>query len=117
MPRIATIRSTDESNTSVVALVLSQDAVTIGPNGDPWCGVTLNAEQARFLAERLYSIAAEIETQEEEGYRTSSRSFIHLSSVVVLHDGSQQGHRAVQAGLHFASRSLGSLDLVGIFGI
>jgi len=49
MPRIGTIRSKGQSNEDVISLVLSEDAVSAGPNGDPWCGVTLNAEQARSL--------------------------------------------------------------------
>jgi hypothetical protein len=40
-----------------------------------------------------------------------------LDSVVVIHDGSLQGHRAVQMALQFASRSFARLDLIGIFGI
>lgn len=117
MPRIITMRSKDETDRDVVSLVLSQDALSIGPDGDPWSGVTLNAEQARSLAKRLASIATEIENQEEQGYRTSSLSFVHLTSIAVMHDGSQQGHRAVQAALEFASRSLGALELLGIFGL
>jgi hypothetical protein len=79
-------------------LVLSQDAVTTGPDGDPWCGVTLSSAQARCLAQRLSSIATEkIENQEAPGYRTSTLSLAQLSSVVVVHDGSEQAHRAFQA--------------------
>src|SRR5262245_53760876 len=117
MPRIVTLRSKDQSNNDVISLVLSQDAVSVGPDGDPWCGVTLNSEQARSLAERLADFAVEIENGEEPGYRTSSRSFGHLSSVVTLHDGSQTGHRAFDAALDLATRSLASVDFIGIFGI
>ena len=117
MPQIVTLRSKDKSNKDVISLVLSQDAVSADQNGDPWCGVSLSSEQARSLAERLASFALEIENQEEDGYRTSSRSFVHLRSVVVVHDGSQSGHRAFEAALHLASRSLTTLDFIGIFGI
>lgn len=117
MPRIVTIRSKDCSNIDVVSLVLSQDAVSESPEGDPWCGVTLNADQARHLAARLSSIAEEIENQEVPGHRTSSKSFGHLSSIAVVHDGSQQGHRAFAAGLRFAAECLGTIDLIGIFAI
>jgi hypothetical protein len=117
MPRILTIRSKDQSNTDAVSLVLSQDAIVEGSEGDPLCGVSLNPEQARSLAERLFSIATEIDNQEEPGYRTSSKSLTHLSSIAVVHDGSGQGHRAFQTGLRFASKHLGTIDLVGIFGI
>jgi hypothetical protein len=79
--------------------------------------VTLNAEQARSLAQRLCNIAAEIENKEDCGHRTSPLLFEHASTVVILHDGSLQGHRAFQAALQCSNRSLGSLDLIGIFGI
>jgi hypothetical protein len=81
------------------------------------CGVTLTSQQARSLAERLYSFALEIDNREEQGYRTSSLSLPHLDSVVVVHDGSLEGHRAFQIALEFARRSFGTLHLVGIFGI
>src|SRR5262245_58629321 len=116
MPRIATLRSKGPSKRDVISLVLSQDAVSTGPDGDPWCGVTLNPEQARCLAERLCHLASEIEREEERGYRTSPLLFENVSSVVVLHDGSQQSHRAFQAAVRCASRSLGTLYFIGIFG-
>lgn len=117
MPRIVTLRSKRQSKEDVISLVLSQDAISAGPGGDPWCGVTLNADQARCLAQRLSNMAAEIENKEDCGHRTSRLLFEHVSSVLVLHDGSLQGHRACQAALQCSSRSLGTLDLVGIFGI
>src|SRR5262249_22212035 len=116
MPRILTLRSKDESNREVISLVLSQDAVSIGPDGDPWCGLTLNSEQARLLAEWLTSLVKEIENREEKGFRTYSQSFVHLSAVVVVHDGSQCGHRAYEAASHLARRSFASLELIGIYG-
>ena len=114
MPRIFTIRAKDDSDRDVISLVLSQDAVSVGPNGDPWCGVTLSSAQARSLAQRLASIAVEIENQEETGYRTSSRSLVHMGSVVVVHDGSQRGHRAFEAAFHLAGCSVASLDFIGV---
>jgi hypothetical protein len=117
MPQIVTLRSKGESSGDVISLVLSQDAICVGPNGDPFCGVTLNPEQARSLAQRLCNMAAEIENGEQPGYRTSPLLFEHASSVVVIHDGSQQSHRAFQAGMQCASRSLGRLHLFGIFGV
>jgi len=98
-------------------LVLSQDAVCVGPDGDPWCGVTLNSEQARSLAQRLCNIATEIENGEQTGYRTTPLFFDHVSSVVVIHDGSQQSNRAFQAAIQCASRALGRLHFFGIFGV
>ena len=105
MPRIVTVRSKDEARRNVISLVLSQDAVTVSPNGEPWCGVTLTPEQARSLAERLCSFALEIDNGEELGYRTSSLLLTHLDSVVVVHDGSLQGHRAFEAARLFPSTS------------
>ena len=66
MPHIVTLRSKSQEQ-DVISLVLSQDAVSMGPDGNPWSGVTLNAEQARCLAQRLCNIAAEIENQEQLG--------------------------------------------------
>src|SRR5262245_49960343 len=117
MPRVVALRCNAQSKDDVISLVLSQDAVIAGPDGDPWCGVTLDVEQARSLAQRLQSIVAEIENKEKCAYRTSPLLFEHASSVVVLHDGSEQGHRALRAAMRCASRSFGSLDLIGIFGI
>jgi hypothetical protein len=117
MPRIITVRSKGQSEVDVISLVLSQDAVSAGPDGDPWCGVTLNSEQARCLAQRLCTIATEIDNGEECGYRTSPLLFEHASAVVVLHDGSGQSDRAWRAAMQCAGRSLGTLDFIGIFGI
>src|SRR5262249_16432153 len=100
-----------------ISVVLSQDAVIAGPDGDPWCGVTLDAEQARCLAQRLFTIATEIENNEECGHRTSPLLLEHASAIVVLHDGSLQSHRACQAAMGYASRCHGTLHLIGIFGI
>src|SRR5262249_3559509 len=107
----------NDFNLDVISLVLSQDSLSVGPDGDPWCGVSLSAEQARSLAQRLYNMAHEIENRETEGNRTSTRSLVHLSSVGVLHDGSQQGHRALQAAMDFASRTVSNLDFIGIVGV
>jgi hypothetical protein len=117
MPRIVTVRSKGSSKEDVISLVLSQDAVSEGPGGDPWCGVTLTPDQAHCLAERLWNLAVEIESSERCGYRTSPPLFEQVTSVVVLHDGSQQSHRAFQAAVQCASRALGTLDFIGLFGI
>jgi hypothetical protein len=116
MPRIVALRAKGQSQDDVVSLVLSQDAVVAGPDGDPWCGVTLNVEQARCLAQRLCNLATEIENNEDCGHR-KSLLFEQASSVVVLHDGSEQSHRAFQAAMFCARRSFATLDLIGIFGI
>jgi hypothetical protein len=117
MPRIVTLRLKREFKEDVISLVLSQDAVSVGPDGDPWCGLTLSADQARSLANRLFSIAAEIENGEESGRRTSTLLFEHVSSVVTLHDGSLQSHRAFQAAMRCASRSFGTVEVIGLLGV
>src|SRR5262245_37031033 len=117
MPSISTIRSKDAESNDVVALILSQDSVSAGPDGDPWCGIALSAAQARSLAERLCDFAAEIENNEEPGFRCSSRSMPHIRTVLVLHDGSHQGHRSFRAAVHLAAYSLAALDFIGIFGL
>src|SRR5262249_23593491 len=48
MPHIVTLRSKGQEQ-DVISLVLSQDAVCTEPDGNPWSGVTLNAEQARCV--------------------------------------------------------------------
>jgi len=110
MPRLTAVRTKNESGKDVVALVLSQDAVALDMDGNPWCGVALDAEQSRTLARRLEGFACEIESSEE---RTQPPAH-EIRSVVVLHDGSQQSHRAVQTALKLAALKV---DLIGIVGI
>ena len=50
------------------------------------------------VMERLYGFVLEIENQEERGYRKSPRSLNQLASVVIVHDGSKQGHNAEAVG-------------------
>jgi hypothetical protein len=63
MPQIVTIRTKDDSAGESIAVVLSQDAVCLGPDGQPWSGVSLKSEEARKLATRLLSLALEIDGQ------------------------------------------------------
>jgi nucleotide-binding universal stress UspA family protein len=44
-------------------------------------------------------------------------SLAHVTSVLVLHDGSAQGHRAFHLALDVASRSMATVHLVGLCGV
>jgi nucleotide-binding universal stress UspA family protein len=123
MPQIVAIRTKDDSSRDTISVVLSQDAVCLGPDGQPWSGVSLTAQLARSLAERLLGLAKEIEGQEKPdklehyGSQDSFRPLTQVSSILVLHDGSGQGHRAAALALDLASRSLASVQFVGVYGV
>jgi hypothetical protein len=117
MPRIVTLRTKDNSSDETIAVVLSQDAVCLGPDGQPWSGVSLSSQEARNLAARLISLALEIEGQRELGQQNCPNSLSDLASILVFHDGSEQSHRAFRLALDLASRSLATLQLAGIFGV
>ena len=117
MPRIVTIRTKDNSSDETIAVVLSQDAVCLGPDGQPWSGVSLSSQEARSLATRLISLALEIEGQRELDQRNCPNSLAELTSILLLHDGSEQSHRAFRLALDLASRSLAAFQLAGIFGV
>lgn len=116
MPQIVAVRAKDDSSRDLITVVLSQDAVCLGPDGEPWAGVSLNAQSARSLAGRLLHLANEIES-EEEGAQPSFRPLVQITSILVFHDGSRQGHRAVSLALDFASRTLAAIQIVGIYGV
>ena len=116
MPQIVALRAKDDSSRDLITVVLSQDAVCLGPDGEPWAGVSLNAQLARTLAGRLLQLANEIETQEEKT-QPSFRPLVQITSVLVFHDGSGQGHRAVSLAFDFASRSHASVQIAGIYGV
>lgn len=119
MPQIVTIRTKDESAGDSIAVVLSQDAVCLGPDGQPWSGVSLKSEEARKLATRLLSLAREIEKHQAADHhdiRSSVNPISDLASILVFHDGSEQSHRAFRLALDFATRSLARIQLAGIFG-
>lgn len=115
MPQIVAIRTKDDSCRDAIAVVLSQDAVCLGPDGQPWSGVSLSAPLARSLAERLLGLANEIErpNQAPDTFRTLAQ----VNSILVFHDGSGQGHRTFTLALDLASRSRAAIQLVGIYGI
>jgi nucleotide-binding universal stress UspA family protein len=107
----------DDSSRDTIAVVLSQDAVCLGPDGQPWSGVSLNAELARSLAGRLLKLANEIEEREQNIDPSAIRSLAQVTSILVFHDGSAQSHRAFALALDLASRSLARIQLVGVYGV
>jgi len=117
MPQIVTLRTDSDPNGETIAVVLSQDAVCLGPDGEPWSGVSLNSQEARTLAARLVALAVEIEGQRDLDRRTCPDSLDKLASILVFHDGSEQGHRAFRLALDLAARSLATIQLIGIFGV
>jgi hypothetical protein len=117
MPQIVAVRTKDDSSRESIAVVLSQDAVCLGPDGQPWAGVSLNAELARSLAERLLCLAKEIEERPDTQIRDSYGSLDQVASILVLHDGSEQSHRAFALALDLASRSLAAIQLIGVYGV
>jgi hypothetical protein len=123
MPQIVAIRTRDDASRDTISVVLSQDAVCLGPDGQPWSGVSLSASLARSLAERLLGLAKEIEANEKESQTETCASqdsfplLTQLSSILVLHDGSGQGHRAMGLALDLASRSLASVQFLGVYGV
>lgn len=117
MPQIVTVRTKDDTTGESIAVVLSQDAVCLGPDGQPWSGVSLKSEEARKLAARLLSLAMEIEGKKELEQKNSLNTLADLASILVFHDGSEQSHRAFRLALDFATRSLARIQLAGVFGI
>jgi len=117
MPEIVAVRTKDDSSRHSIAVVLSQDAICLGPDGQPWSGVSLTAQLARSFAERLLVLAREIEDREQPDTPDSARSLAQVASILVFHDGSGQSHRAFALALDLASRSLASIQVVGVYGV
>lgn len=116
MPQIVAVRTKDVSSRDIISVVLSQDAVCLGPDGQPWAGVALNAQLARSLAQRLLGLANELDAQGQKD-STANPSLAQISSVLIFHDGSSQGHRAFSLAFDIASRSLASIKIAVIYGI
>lgn len=116
MPQIVAVRTKDDSSRDSIAVVLSQDAVCLGPDGQPWSGVSLSAQLARSLAARLLDLAKEIEDQDQK-HALEPRYLVPITSILVLHDGSLQGVRAFSLALDMAFRSNACIKLVGIYGV
>lgn len=58
---INVFRTPDKNGRDTIAVILSQDAMFITTEGDPFPGVALYAPQAREIAYRLLLFAQEIE--------------------------------------------------------
>jgi hypothetical protein len=64
-------RAPDKDGRDAIALVLSQDAMFVTAEGDPYPGVALYAPQAREVAYRLLLFAQELESKSGAGHRSS----------------------------------------------
>ena len=58
---INVFRAPDKNGRDAIALILSQDAMMVDVEGDPYPGVALYVPQAREVAYRLLLFAQEIE--------------------------------------------------------
>lgn len=58
---ITVFRAPDKNGRDAIAVVLSQDAMFVSAEGDPFPGVALYVPQAREIAYRLLLFAQEIE--------------------------------------------------------
>jgi hypothetical protein len=58
---ISVLRAPDKNGRDAIALLLSQDAMVVLEDGEPYPGVALYAPQAREVAYRLLLFAQEIE--------------------------------------------------------
>jgi hypothetical protein len=58
---INVFRAPDKNGRDAIAVILSQDAIFVSAEGDPFPGVALYAAQAREIAYRLLLFAQEIE--------------------------------------------------------
>jgi hypothetical protein len=61
MTKISVFRAPDKQGRASIALLLSQDAMVVLEDGDPYPGVALYPQQAREIAYRLLLFAQEIE--------------------------------------------------------
>jgi hypothetical protein len=59
---ISVLRAPDKEGRDAIALLLSQDAMVVLEDGEPYPGVALYAPQAREVAYRLLLFAQEIES-------------------------------------------------------
>jgi hypothetical protein len=58
---ISVVRAPDKNGRDAIAVVLSQDAMFVSAEGDPFPGVALYVPQAGEIAHRLLLFAQEIE--------------------------------------------------------
>jgi hypothetical protein len=71
---ISVFRAPDKDGREAIALLLSQDAMVVLQDGDPYPGVALYAPQAREIAYRLLLFAQEIENGRPASLPRSSSS-------------------------------------------
>ncbi len=71
---INVFRAPDANGRDAIALVLSQDAMFVTKEGDPFPGVALYAAQAREIAYRLLLFAQEIENGRPIGLHAADSS-------------------------------------------
>jgi hypothetical protein len=71
---INVFRTPDKNGRDSIAVVLSQDAMFITTEGDPFPGVALYAPQAREIAYRLLLFAQEIENGRPAGFHAKDSS-------------------------------------------
>jgi hypothetical protein len=68
---ISVFRAPDKNGRDAIALLLSQDAMVVLEDGEPYPGVALYAPQARQVAYRLLLFAQEIEEGRPAGFGPS----------------------------------------------
>jgi hypothetical protein len=71
---INVFRAPDKDGREAIAVVLSQDAMFVTAEGDPFPGVALYASQAREIAYRLLLFAQEIENGRPIGFHAMDSS-------------------------------------------
>ncbi len=71
---ISVFRAPDKDGYDAIALLLSQDAMVVLEDGEPYPGVALYAPQAREIAYRLLLFAQEIENGRPVGSGQSGAS-------------------------------------------
>jgi hypothetical protein len=71
---INVFRALDKEGREAIALVLSQDAMFVSAEGDPFPGVALYVPQAREIAQRLLLFAQEIENGRPIGFHAMDSS-------------------------------------------
>ena len=71
---INVFRTPDKNGREAIAVVLSQDAMFVTAEGDPFPGVALYVPQAREIAYRLLLFAQEIENGRPFGFHATDSS-------------------------------------------
>jgi hypothetical protein len=71
---ISVLRAPDKNGRDAIALLLSQDAMVVLEDGEPYPGVALYAPQAREVAYRLLLFAQEIENGRPASWPQSGTS-------------------------------------------